>query len=303
MAAPRARWTPRAKARAAEALTGYLFITPAVLGFAVFVAIPLFFVFRTSLLDYNVLSGASSFIGLDNYSRLLRSPVFTTVLTNTGVFALGIVPANVVLGLVLALLVNQKLPRIALFRTAYFVPVVVSMVAWSLVWRLFLQDNGAVNALLAAIGIDGPNWLASSDWAMISMIGVQILKSVGISMVILLAALQGVPQDINEAAAIDGAGWLRRTVSITVPTISPTLLLVAMLATISSLKTFSTIYALTQGGPGYSTTTLGYYIYDQAFGALQFGFASAASVLLFILALGLTVLQWWTRKHWVIDED
>lgn len=286
-----------------DARAAYVLIAPALIGFTIFVAIPLVSVFSMSMHDYSTLTGSQVFIGLENYFQLFQNPVFYIVLRNTAVFAIASVPLGIVLGLGAALLVNQKLPAIGIFRTALFIPAVVSLVAWTLVWNLFLQDNGAINQWLGLLGIDGPNWLASSSWSMFSVIMVQALKGVGVNMVLFLAALQNVPGEIREAARIDGAGPWRSLISIVCPFISPTIVMVGILSTIGSLKTFILIYSLTEGGPGYSTSVLGYYIYDQAFGALQMGFASAVSIILFLIALTLTAIQWWGRKKWVHFEN
>lgn len=293
----------RSRLQRIDARYGYLFVAPAVIGFLIFVAVPLVGVFTSSLYDYNSLSGRSTFAGLENFIELAQSPVFRTVLMNTAVFSLAVVPINLTLGLVLAVLVNQRLPGIAVFRTAYFVPVVMSLVAWSLVWDLLLQDRGGINAWLAGIGIEGPNWLASSEWAMPSIVGVQVLKGVGVSMILFLAALQDVPQELREAAIVDGASRWQAFRQVTLPLISPTMFMVAMLATINSLKAFAQVYLLTNGGPGYSTYVLGFYIYDQAFRSFQIGYASSAAVVLFVIVLGITVLQWWGRKRWVFHES
>lgn len=286
-----------------DAFIGYAFIAPVVLGFIIFVAIPIVGVFVYSLQDTNSLSGRTEFVGFDNFLTLIQSEVFRTVLGNTTLFSLAVIPANVVLGLGLAVLVNQRLPAIAIFRTAYFVPVVISLVAWSLVWDFMLQDRGGVNGWLGTVGIEGPNWLASSEWAMPTVIFVQVLKGVGVSMILFLAALQDVPQEILEAAKVDGASRAQTFFRIAVPLISPTVMMVGILATINSLKAFAQVYLLTMGGPGYSTTILGYFIYDQAFKAFQVGFASSAAVVLFVIVLGLTLLQWWSRKRWVFNES
>lgn len=286
-----------------DARLGRLFILPAVLGFLVFVAGPLISVFMTSLQDSNALSGRSEFVGLGNYADLASSGVFATVLTNSIIFSIAVVPANIVLGLTMALLVNQRLPGMAIFRSMYFVPAVVSMVAWTLVWGYMLQDRGGINAWLEAVGITGPNWLADPRWALTSVIIVQILKEVGISMILFLAALQEVPEEIKEAARIDGANTRQVFMRITLPLITPTMLIVSILAMINSLKAFSQVYLLTKGGPGISTAILGYYIYDQAFNAFQVGYASAAAVILFLIVLALTLLQWWSRRRWVFNES
>lgn len=293
----------RTRLRRREALWGYAFTAPALVAFGIFTAVPLVLVGQMSLLDYNALTRESEFIGTGNYERLAQDPGFHAAFVNTFVFALGVVPANLVLGMLLAVLVNQKLPAIGIFRAAYIMPVVMSLVAWSLVWRLLLQDRGGINEWLGLIGIEGPNWLAEEGWALASVIGVQVLKGVGVSMILFLAALQEVPEEIQEAARIDGAGPIRAFFAVSLPLISPTVFLVAVLAMINSLKAFALIQSLTLGGPGYSTTTLGYYVYNTGFNSLQFGPGAAASVVLLVVALILTLIQWWGRKKWVFNED
>ena len=286
-----------------DSLYGYAFIAPAIIGFAIFVAVPIVGVFVFSFQDYNSLSGRTSFAGLDNYVELAMSGTFARVLQNTAVFSLFVIPANLMLGLGLALLVNQRIPAIAIFRTAYFVPVVVSLVAWSLVWDVLLQDSGGINGWLGLLGIDGPNWLASKQWAMPTIIAVQVLKGVGVSLILFLAALQDVPEELREAARIDGAGQWGVFRHVVAPLIAPSTIMIAILATINSLKAFAQVFLLTEGGPELSTSILGYYIYEQAFKAFQVGYASTAAVVLFAIVLGLTLLQWWTRKRWVHNES
>lgn len=296
---------PRARLsrRTVDSLYGYAFIAPALIGFVVFVLGPLVGAAYYSALDYNNLSGRSSFVGVDNYIELATGGVFATVLRNTAVFSLAVIPGNVVGGLLLAVLVNRQIPFIGIFRTAFFLPAVISLVAWSLVWEYMLQSNGGVNAWLAQVGITGPNWLADPTWAMATLVFVQLLKGVGISMVLFLAALQEVPEEILEAARVDGANRAQVFCRMTLPLISPAVLLVSILATINALKAFAQIFLLTEGGPGISTSVLGYYIYDQAFNAFQLGRASAAAVVLFGLVLVLTLVQWWSRKRWVFNES
>ena len=307
---PGARTTPRrvkppkrGRLERIDSRYGYAFIAPVMIGFVIFVAIPIVGVFLFSFQDYNSLSGRTSFVGFENYEEMVQSGTFARVLQNTALFSAFVIPANILLGLLLAVLVNQRIKAIAIFRTAYFVPVVVSLVAWSLVWEVLLQDRGGINAWLGMVGIEGPNWLASTEWAMTSIIFVQVLKGVGVSMILFLAALQEVPQELHEAATIDGAGKWQSFRSVTVPLITPTIMMVAILATINSLKAFAQVFLLTEGGPQQSTAILGYYIYEQAFRAFQVGYASTAAVFLFIIVLGLTLLQWWSRKRWVFNES
>ncbi|MFK4836061.1 carbohydrate ABC transporter permease [Microbacterium sp. ZW T2_14] len=293
----------RSKLERIDSLYGYAFVAPVVLGFLVFVALPILGVFAFSLQDYNTLSGRSSFVGVDNYVDLATNGVFARVLGNTAIFSAFVIPASILLGLALAVMVNQRMRAISIFRTAYFVPVVISLVAWSLVWDVLLQDQGGINGWLAMIGIEGPNWLADKNVAMTTIIIVQVLKGVGVSMILFLAALQDVPAELVEASRIDGAGRWQTFRHVVAPLITPTTFMVAILATINSLKAFAQVYLLTEGGPELSTAILGYYIYEQAFKAFQVGYASTAAVVLFAIVLALTLLQWWSRRRWVFNES
>lgn len=179
----------------------------------------------------------------------------------------------------------------------------VSLVAWTLTWRFLLQDNSGVNGLLSVIGVHGPNWLRTGPTAMLSVIVVQVFKNVGLNMVLFLSALQGVPAELKEAAHVDGAGRLRVFFRITLPLISPMVLLAVILTIVGSLQVFAQIDVLTQGGPGLSTTVLVYYLYQQAFQFHTFGYGATLAVLLFGIVLILTVIQWQLRKKWVFYEQ
>jgi multiple sugar transport system permease protein len=292
-------WTTRRR----DQLTGYLFITPALLGAVAFVFLPLVLVVWYSLHEWNVLADTFDFVGAENYRKLAEDPNVPAVLRATGLFSVGLVVLNLGLALSLAVLLNQKLRGTTVFRVLFFSPVVVSLLAWTIVWGFLLQDNGGVNGLLSLFGIDGPNWLRSGGTAMVSVVVVQVFKNVGLNMVLFLAALQGVPQELYEAARTDGAvPWtvFRR---ITLPLISPTILLTSIITVVGSLQVFAQISVLTQGGPGTSTTVLVYYLYQQAFQFHAFGYGSTLSVLLFLIVLALTVLQWQMRKRWVFHEN
>jgi multiple sugar transport system permease protein len=291
-------WTTHRRDR----LAGYLFVTPQLLGWAVFVLLPLGLVAWYSLHEWNVLAGTFEFTGADNYQRLAEDPNLPGVLRATGLFSIGLVAFNLSLALLLAVLLHQKLRGTVFFRTVFFSPVVVSLVAWTIVWRFLLQDNGGVNGLLSMLGVDGPNWLRGGGTAMLSVILVQVFKNVGLNMVLYLAALQGVPADLYEAATVDGAGRWRQFWRITVPMISPTILLTSIITVVGSLQVFAQIAVLTQGGPGISTTVLVYYLYQQAFQFHQFGYGATLSALLFVLVLALTVVQWLLRRRWVFHE-
>lgn len=297
-------WTMRRR----DELAGWLMVAPQLAGIVAFVIVPLGLVVWYSLHEWNVLAGSFTFIGADNYTALADDQQLGPVLRATGLFSAGLVVLNLSLALFLAVLLNQKLRGTVVFRTLFFSPVVVTLVAWTIVWGFLLQDNGGVNALfhvlrLDVLGIDGPNWLRSGGTAMASVIVVQLFKNVGLNMVLFLAALQGVPAELYEAARIDGASAWARFRRVTVPLISPTILLTMILTIVGSLQVFAQIAVLTQGGPGTSTTVLVYYLYQQAFQFHHFGYGATLSLLLFLIVLVLTVVQWRMRRRWVFHES
>lgn len=292
-------WTSRRR----DQLAGYLFISPQLIGSVVFVLAPLVLVVWYSFHEWNVLAGSFHGVGTDNYRKLLDDPKLPGVLRATGYFSAGLAVLNLGLALVLAVLLNQKLRSSVVFRTLFFSPVVVSLVAWTIVWGFLLQKNGGINAGLDLIGVEGPNWLREETTSMLSVIVVQVFKNVGLNMVLFLAALQGVPRELYEAATVDGAGRWRQFWRITVPLISPTILLTSIITVVGSLQVFAQIAVLTQGGPAGSTTVLVYYLYQQAFQYHHFGYGATLSVLLFLIVLVLTVIQWQMRKKWVFHES
>ncbi|OJX17049.1 MAG: sugar ABC transporter permease [Devosia sp. 67-54] len=296
---PRRFWTMARR----ESLAGYLFIAPQLIGIVVFVLIPLGLVVYYSLHEWNVLAGTFKFVGPANYEKLASDPSLPEVLLASGLFSAGLVVFNLSLALLLAILVNQKLRGIAVFRTLFFSPVVVSLVAWTIVWGFLLQANGGINGILAMFGITGPNWLRTPATAMIAVITVQVFKNVGLNMVLFLAALQGVPRELYEAARVDGASRFKQFRRITVPLISPTILLTMIITIVGSLQVFAQIAVLTQGGPGMSTTVLVYYLYQQAFQFHRFGYGSTLAILLFVIVAVLTFVQWQMRRKLVFYEN
>ncbi|GGM27544.1 MULTISPECIES: carbohydrate ABC transporter permease [Micromonospora] len=299
-AAPRRGWWTN---RRRDHLAGLLFVAPQLVGTVLFVLVPLGLVFWYSLHEWNVLAGTFEFVGPDNYRSLAEDANLPSVLRATGLFSVGLVALNLSLALLLAVLLNQRLRGTVVFRTLFFSPVVVSLVAWTIVWGFLLQDNGGVNGALGAVGVDGPNWLRGDTTALLSVVVVQVVKNVGLNMVLFLAALQGVPAELYEAARVEGAGAWTRFRRITVPLISPTILLTSIITVVGSLQVFAQIAVLTQGGPGTSTTVLVYYLYQQAFQFHQFGYGATLSVLLFLIVLVLTVVQWRMRRRWVHHEQ
>lgn len=292
-------WTMERRDRVA----GYLFVAPQLAGVAVFVLVPLGLVLWFSLHDWNVLAGTFRFQGLANYERLAADPALPRVLGATALFSAGLVVMNMSLALLLAVLVNQKLAGMVVFRTVFFSPVVVSLVAWTIVWRFLLQNDGGINGMLAVFGVGGPNWLRGPSTAMIAVIVVQVFKNVGLNMVLFLAALQGVPRELYEAARVDGASRFKQFRRITLPLISPTMLLTSIITIVGSLQVFAQIAILTQGGPGVSTTVLVYYLFQQAFQFNRFGYGATISVLLFVIVAGLTFAQWQLRRRLVFYEN
>ncbi|MES5100255.1 sugar ABC transporter permease [Agrobacterium sp. BA1120] len=286
-----------------DSLAGFLFIAPQLIGIITFVLVPLGLVFWYSLHEWNVLANTFTFTGSQNYRMVLEDTNLLEVLGATAIFSVGLVVLNMSLALLLAVLLNQKLAGIAVFRTLFFSPVVVSLVAWTIVWSFLLQKNGGINGMLLMVGIEGPNWLREEVTSMISVIVVQVFKNVGLNMILFLAALQGVPKELYEAARIDGAPAFKQFRRITLPLISPTILLTSIITIVGSLQVFAQIAVLTQGGPGLSTTVLVYYLYQQAFQFHYFGYGATLSILLFVIVAVLTFAQWQMRKRIVFYEN
>ncbi|SDC95030.1 carbohydrate ABC transporter permease [Glycomyces harbinensis] len=289
--------------RRTDAATGYLFIAPQLIGVLVFVVVPVGLAIWYSLNEWNIFTGELEYVGGGNYQAALDDPQLPSVLGATAVFSGGVVVLNLVLGLALAVMLNRRFKGAVLFRTLFFSPVVVSVVAWTLVWGFLLQDNGGINGVLEQLGVDGPNWLQSGPTAMIAVTFTQVVRSVGINMVLFLAALQGVPGELYEAARLDGASSRSVFFRITLPLISPTLLLTAIITIVGALQSFAQIAVLTEGGPGLSTTVLVYYVFQQAFSFNDIGYGSTLALMLLTFVMVLTVIQWQLRRKWVFYED
>lgn len=288
-----------------DAFWGYLFIAPQFLGFLFFVLGPIIAIFVYSLTEKNLLSGRTSFVGFQNYITLFaHDPLFGKVTVNTLIFSAGLVPLNLVLALTLAILLARQSAVINFFRTVFFAPVVTSAVAWAIVWSFMLQGNqGTINQFLKLFGVTGPNWLLEPGWAMFWVIVTRVLKNVGLNMVLFLAALQDMPREHLEAARVDGANTWNLIWNIYLPFLAPTILLVTVITVIGSLNVFDHIMLLTGGGPSNSTMVLSYYVYFSAFKVNETGYASSIAVILFLIALGLTGLQWSMRKRFSYNEN
>jgi multiple sugar transport system permease protein len=274
-----------------RALSGYLFILPAYLLFVVFLLVPVVWAFYLSFTNYNILSH-SDWVGLENYQRLIHDREFRNALWNTTYYALQVIPLNMAVSLGLALLVNRALKGITLFRTAFYVPVVTSIIAASMIWMwLYDSNNGLINYLLSFVGIEPQMWLNDPDLALHALVLMRVWKGVGWNMVIFLAGLQAIPKTLYEAAAIEGAGRWSSFWKITWPLLAPTTFFVFVMATISTFQTFGEIYAMTSGGPVGSTTTLVYLIFVYGFERYQMGYASAIAFVLFAIILLLSLIN------------
>ncbi len=269
----------------------WLFIAPSLALFCVFAFAPIVVSFVLSFENVQVFGGGS-FNGVDNYRQAFSTPLFWTAVQNTVVFTLGTVPTSAALGLLLAVLLNRKLPGRAVIRSLYFLPMVVSGVAVSLVMAwIFNADNGIANAALVQLGLPRVGWLTSPSWAMVTLVLAVVWGRIGFCMVTYLAALQGINLSLLEAAEMDGANAWRRFTAIVWPLLRPTTYLLLVLNVVFSLQAFDVIYVLTGGGPGFSTTVLVQYIFRSAFTDGQMGYASALGVILVLALLLLTALR------------
>jgi len=286
----------------AEARAGWAFVTPGLVLIGVFFAIPVLGAFLLSFTDFDIYSigdpASTRFVGLDNYVDLFRRPLFWTALRNTLYFVVVGGPLTAVASLVAALLVNSKLVRFRpFFRSAFFAPWVTTLVAVALVWRyIYHPQYGPLNLLLGLVGIGPIDWLGSTTWAMPAIIVLSVWKNFGYNMLIFLAGLQSIPEELYEAAKLDGAGAWHRFRHVTLPMLGPTFVFVGVVTMIASFQIFSEPYVMTQGGPLKSTTTLVLFMYEEGFRWWRLGIAAAIAVVLFLLTLAGTLLQLRLRR-------
>lgn len=282
-----------------KALVVAAFLAPSLLCLLAFSLGPMVGTVWTSLQEWNLIR-SPEFIGLDNYRELWADEDFRLALRNTVYYLVGYLPLVTIGGLGLALLVNQKLRGVALFRALYFLPVVTSWVVVALLWKWLLNPkDGLVNWLLDLVGIDGPGWWTSKTWAMPSVILASAWKDLGFVMVILLAGLQSIPPSLIEAATLDGAGPWARLRRITVPLLTPSLFFVVVISMINGFQVFDQVLVMTDGGPVGSSTVVVEQIYKNTFRFGRAGYASAQSVVLFVIILAVTAVQLRLQKRWV----
>ena len=271
---------------------GLAYLAPSLILFAAFVFIPLAQSIYLSFFNTRATGVATTFAGLDHYLELLTSPAFRTGLLATTLFAAYTVPIGIALGLVLAVMLNQRLRGINVFRTMMSSTIAISAAVGALIWLLLLNPSlGLLNYILSLVGIPGPDWLIQPTTAIIAVSMTTIWLTLGTNIIVLLAGLQGVPEEIYEAARLDGARGLRMFRSITMPMVSPSLFFLLVVDTISVLQAFTQIHLLTRGGPIDATRVLVYSIYQDAFQNFQFGYASAQAVILLLLVMALTLIQ------------
>ncbi|MFD0019718.1 carbohydrate ABC transporter permease [Streptomyces sp. NPDC058382] len=270
---------------------GMLLVAPALLHATLWIGLPVVASVVLAFTKYDVLT-APQFVGLDNFRDMLDDAVFRKSIVNTVIYTFFTVPFGMALGLLMALALHTGLKARGIFRTAIFLPQVTATVAIALVWLwIYNPGNGLFNTLLSLVGINGPAWLASTSWAMPSVILVGIWQGIGMKMLIYLAALQSLPKELYEAASVDGASKVRQFFSITLPLLKPATFFVLITSMISAFQSFDQIYILTDGGPANSTTMMTYEIYKSAFREFRVGYACAQSLVLFVLLMGFTLVN------------
>ena len=284
-------------------LIGYSFILPNLIGYAIFVFIPVIFSFVLSVMKWDGSRAPMEFVGLSNFVQIFNDRIFVQSFIHTIQYALLTVLPTLVLALLLAVLLNHKLKGIAVFRTALYFPYIASIVAVGAVWNMLFQpDFGPINEFLRFIGISKPpRWVVDVKWAMVAISIVSVWKYMGYYMIVYLAALQGISGSLYEAAGIDGANGFQKLRYITIPMLTPTTFFVLIMLTIQCFKVFDLVYVMTGGGPGNATKTLVNYIYEKAFTSWEFGPASAGALVLFSVVLVVTLIQFAGEKKWSKD--
>lgn len=288
----------RVTQRTEDVFTAYLCLLPWIIGFFVFTLGPLIFSFGLSFFRADLLT-RNIFIGLENYSELVRDPLFLKSLRVTAIYAFVSVPLGAVTALAVALLLNQKVVGLGLWRTVYYLPSVISGVAVAVLWmQIFNPRMGLINNMLKVVGIEGPSWIFDSDWALPSLI-IMSLWAVGANMLLYLAGLQGIPTHLYEAAKIDGANIVRRFWHVTIPMLTPTIFFNVVISLIAAFQFFTQSFIMTNGGPNNSTLSMVLFLYRKAFQQTRFGYASAVAWVLFAIIIGFTLMFMRSSSWWV----
>ncbi len=279
---------------------GYLFVAPLIIGIVAFIFLPIAASLYMSFNKWDMVS-PPELVGLKNYARLVsRDRLFWKVLGNTFKYAGWIIVPSVIFPLILAALLDRPIRMRYLYRLAFFLPLVTSVVAVGLMFRwLYDGEFGLINYTLSWVGIDGPNWLSDPFWAMPAVAMVTVWQGLGYNMVLYLAGLQGIPDHLHEAATIDGAGPFSRFFRITIPLLTPTMFFILVMSVIGTFQTFGLIYVMTQGGPINSTNVYIYYLWQMAFGSSKMGYASAMAWILALVIFTITMIQVRLARLWV----
>ncbi len=274
--------------------SAYLFLAPVLISFSIFTFYSVGYAFYLSFHEWNILEPAKPYVGLDNYQRLVEDERFQRATINTAYYTAASVPLTVILGLLIALLLNQQLRGRAIFRTLFYLPVITPLVIASIVWKWVYQgDYGLLNYYLMKINlIDDPLlWLGDKNLAMPAVIIMSVWKTVGFAMVVYLAGLQAIPEDYYDAAKLDGAGTMRRFRDITLPLLSATTIFVVIIQVLGSFQVFTQIFVMTSGGPLNRTTTIVYRIYETAFKNFDMGYAASMAFAMFAMMFVFTLFQ------------
>ncbi len=283
-----------------EHRAAFFFLLPSFVLFMVFTVISFSASFVLSFFDWDLIT-TPHFVGFHNYIELMNDPLFRKVLFNTLYFTALTVPLSALVGLIIALGLNQKIKGVAIYRTVYFMPAVTSLVAVSLLWQWIFDGNyGLLNNILSILGVSHPpQWLSSTEWAMPALIIMSVWTNSGMTMVLFLAGLQNISQHLYEAAAIDGASKFKKFLYITLPVLTPTTFFVLVITTIHSFQVFTQALIMTKGGPADATNTIVYFIYQNGFEYFKMGYASAAAWVLFTIIFVFTLIQMKLQKNWV----
>ncbi|HEX7693226.1 MAG TPA: sugar ABC transporter permease [Sphingomonas sp.] len=280
------------------------FVAPALVALGLFFFLPVAAALILSFTDFDIYAvadiGNLRFVGLDNYIHLLETPLFWKALGNTAWFVILGVPLSIMMSLAAALLLDNKLARLkGFFRTVYFAPVVTTLVAVAVIWRYLLHTKyGLINWALGGIGIGPIDWLGDPRWSMPAIVLFAVWKNFGYNMIIILAGLQTIPEELHEAARIDGASAFQRLRHVTLPGLAPVLLVVSILTMAGYFQLFAEPYVMTQGGPVESTVSILYFMYEQGFRWWNLGFASAIAFVLFVIMFALTLVQLKVSERW-----
>lgn len=301
---------------AEDALAGWLFVLPALIIFGIFIFWPILYIVWLSFHEWSVITPEKPFVGIDNYRQIIHNGDFQIALRNTLWFSLGVVPAQTALGLILAVLANQKIRGRTFFRTAFYFPSISSSVVISIIFLWLYSQRGLINFFLRQLGFPTPKppwlsnpkgvlemlfngigienispWLAGPSVALLSIMMMNIWTTMGTMMVVFLAGLQDIPNDVYEAASLDGANRRQQFFDITVPLLRPVVFFVLTLGFIGTFQVFDQIWVMTSGGPAKSTITLGYLIYMEGFGNFSMGYASAIAIVLFAMIMAIFLIQ------------